>query len=336
MNESNGEKMGVSPRRALPGGVVEITVKSDAPFSYDGVECRVGGLPARIVSASRRGFHVQVPEGAEGDLFVEIISPLIDVPDPIGIEIGRELARDLHIVANPAIDPVDDSIVTTRSGGRGQSMPVSLFRIRKPGFVDEIEADIMNPTGLAFDSQGSLFVSARADGEIWKIDREGRLSAFSTGLGIPTGIAFDSEGVLHVGDRTGTVYRVMANGDSEVLAKLDPSVAAFHLAFSPDGELYVTSPSISGYDSVQVIDRIGFVRTVFRGLGRPQGIAFDRTGGLYVVASYQGSRGIVRISPETGDAELVVAGPDIVGMAFRGSELIVATRERVYGFEQAI
>lgn len=327
--------MEITPMRALPGGLIEIAIKTDALFSYDDVECRIGGLPARIVSASRRGFHVQIPDGVEGDVVVEILSPLIASENPISIEVGREYARDLHIVANPAIDPQDDSIVTTRSGGRGQSMPVSLFRIRKAGFVDEIDADIMNPTGLAFDSQGSLFVSARADGEIWKIDRDGGLSAFSTGLGIPTGIAFDSEQVLHVGDRTGTVYRLSPNGDSEVLAKLDPSVAAFHLAFSPDGELYVTAPSISGYDSVQVVDRIGFVRTVFRGLGRPQGIAFDRKGGLFVVASYRGSRGIVRISPQTGDAEMVVSGPDIVGLAFRGTELIVATREKIYGFEQS-
>jgi sugar lactone lactonase YvrE len=56
------------------------------------------------------------------------------------------------------------------------------------------------------------------------------------------------------------------------------------------------------------------VSVFFRGLGRPQGLAFDRHGNLYVAASLRGKRGIVRVTPQ-GEAELVLSGSNIVGFA---------------------
>jgi sugar lactone lactonase YvrE len=69
----------------------------------------------------------------------------------------------------------------------------------------------------------------------------------------------------------------------------------------------------------------------FRGLGRPQGLAFDVEGNLYVAASVRGRRGIVRISPDATQAEVVVAGMNLVGLAFSAKgEMVVATNEAVY------
>ena len=52
----------------------------------------------------------------------------------------------------------------------------------------------------------------------------------------------------------------------------------------------------------------------FRGLGRPQGLAFDRKGNVYIAASLGGKRGIVRLT-SSAEAELVVGGSNIVGLA---------------------
>ena len=66
-------------------------------------------------------------------------------------------------------------------------------------------------------------------------------------------------------------------------------------------------------------------------MGRPQGLAFDDEGNLYVAASVRGRRGIVRISPDATQADVVVAGMNLVGLAFSAKgEMVVATNEAVY------
>ncbi len=68
----------------------------------------------------------------------------------------------------------------------------------------------------------------------------------------------------------------------------------------------------------------------YRGLGRPQGLAFDEQDQLYVAASLAGRRGVVRITPDQ-KAELFLSGPGIVGLAFSPSKaLAVATTNALY------
>ncbi|HET8667024.1 MAG TPA: gluconolaconase, partial [Terriglobales bacterium] len=115
-----------------------------------------------------------------------------------------------------------------------------------------------------------------------------------------------------------------------VFATLEPSVSAYHLAFSSNGDLYVTGPTTSSFDAVYRIDPHGAVTTFYRGLGRPQGLAFDEQSNLYVAASLRGKRGIVRITP-SGEAALVVAGQNLVGLAFApGRSVVLATTNAVH------
>ena len=96
-------------------------------------------------------------------------------------------------------------------------------------------------------------------------------------------------------------------------------IAAYHLAFGPDGYLYVTGPTTSSFDCVHRISHAGHVEVFYRGLGRPQGMAFDAKDNLYVAASLGGRRGVVRITPDA-QAELFLSGPAIVGLAFSPSQ----------------
>ena len=81
------------------------------------------------------------------------------------------------------------------------------------------------------------------------------------------------------------------------------------------GELYVSGPTTSSYDRICRINRQGEVSLFYRGLGRPQGLAFDREGNLYVAASKGGRRGIVRIRPNGAEADVVLSGSGLVGLA---------------------
>jgi sugar lactone lactonase YvrE len=144
-------------------------------------------------------------------------------------------------------------------------------------------------------------------------------------------VAFDKRGDIFVGDRSGTIFRINELGESRPFASLDPSVAAFHLAFSPDGDLYVSGPTVSSFESIQRINAMGDVTKFYTGLGRPQGLAFDAQGNLYVAASLRGHRGIVRITPDGRDAEVVVSGSSLVGLAFDDAgNMIVVSTQKVY------
>jgi sugar lactone lactonase YvrE len=141
-------------------------------------------------------------------------------------------------------------------------------------------------------------------------------------MGVATGIAFDEDENLYVGDRSGTIFKINRDHQIFVFATLEPSVAAYHLAFGPDRYLYVTGPTTSSFDHVFRISPAGEVSSFYRGLGRPQGLAFDIQGNLYVAGSLAGQRGVVRLTRDARP-ELVISGQGIVGLAFTPRRSIV-------------
>jgi sugar lactone lactonase YvrE len=159
---------------------------------------------------------------------------------------------------------------------------------------------------------------------------------FVEGMGVATGIAFDADSNLYVGDRSGTIFKISPNRQIFVFATLEPSIAAYHLTFGPDGYLYVTGPTTSSFDAVFRISHEGEVEVFYRGLGRPQGMAFDEEDNLYVAASIGGRKGVVRISPDRR-AELFLSGPGIVGLAFSPSRaLVVASTNALHRVDVGI
>jgi sugar lactone lactonase YvrE len=335
----------VNPAAGIPGGEVVIEY---AGFDYGrGNRCLAwfAGSSSHLVGASQRRALAIVPEvSAGGEIEVTVGEEIEGHPEnqerraaSAKFTIGAKLADDLHLVANPAFDPDDGSLYVTRSGSRGQQFPISLLRIDTSGALFDFSGDITNPTGIAFDKSGQMFVTSRMDGNVYRITPFKEPVLFAKNLGVATGLAFDRDGRMYVGDRTGTIYRVNGIGEEQPWAQLEPSVSAYHLAFGPDGALYVTGPTVSSFESVMRIDRNGDVGVFYRGLGRPHGIAFDNEGFLYVAASLRGQRGIIRITPDGRDAELFVAGVNVVGLAFSPlGDMVVATNEAVYSLPLGI
>lgn len=328
-----GRIVRVDPAAAIPGGeaVIECTDFNTGQLG----SCRAwfGTVPGVLVGASPQRVLVIVPElQTNSNTGTEVaLENSRGRTNPARIAVGITLAEDLHLVTNPAFDPDSGALYVTRSGSRGQRMPVSLFRIDSDGEVNGLSGEIVNPTGVAFDRNGQMFVTSRMDGTVYRITQFNEVVPFAKDLGVATGLAFDRKGRMYVGDRTGTIYRVDNVGEAMEWAHLEPSVSAYHLAFGPDGALYVTGPTVSSFDAVMRIDETGDAELFYRGLGRPQGLAFDREGNLYVAASLRGRRGIVRIEPDGSDAEMAVAGMNVVGLAFSSAgDMVVATNEAVY------
>ena len=312
---------GISPRGAIPGGEIVIRGRS---LAEDGrrPQVRFGDLPGSVLLSSSNRLIVRVPEDVVSrNLTVETGAGL-GAPAPVVV--GVTIAQNLHPVANPALDP-QGNIFTTFSGTRGQKVTTSVFKIDLNRVMRPFLNEVMNATGVAFDHEGNLYVSSRMEGSIYRVTPSGQRSAYAQGMGVATGIAFDRGENLYVGDRTGTIFKISPDRQIFVFATIEPSVSAYHLAFSTAGDLYVTGHTTSSFDHVLRISPAGEVTSFYRGLGRPQGMAFDIEGNLYVTASLAGNRGVVRLTPDA-QAELVVSGYDLVGLAFgRRGSMILAT-----------
>jgi sugar lactone lactonase YvrE len=311
------------PDAALPGGEVEVrgtqlgALRSRLPVAV------LDGILAPVLLSRSNRMIVRIPDDVQtGRLEIRQNG---QVSNTIRLKIARLITGNLH----PAVD-AEGNIYSTDSGPRGQKTAVSVYRITPSGEMQPFVSGITNATGLALDTQGYLYVSSRLDGTVHRVSPQGASSVYAEGMGIATGIAFDSAGNLYVGDRSGTIFKIAQDRQIFVFATLEPSIAAYHLAFGLDGTLFVAAPSTSSYDSIYAIDQAGVVRVYYRGLGRPQGLAFDVAGNVYVSASFHGTRGIVCISP-AGEASVVLAGSGIVGLAFvPGGNAILAANGAVY------
>jgi sugar lactone lactonase YvrE len=329
---------GIAPLSAIPGGEITINLAALSETSVESVT--IDGLVAHLIAQSRTRILALVPAGSEGGEVVVSTrdrSHTGESSATANLILGKKLAGDLHPVANPAFDPADGSLYVTRSGSRGEHVPVSVYRVTSDGVVEEFSGDITNPTAIAFSPRGQMFVTSRLDGTVYRVSASNGCSVFAGELGIATGLAFNTDGDMFVGDRTGTIFKVNEIGEATEWVTHEPSVSAYHLAFGPDDALYVSGPTVSSFDSITRLDKSGTAEVFFQGLGRPQGLAFDVKGNLYVAASLRGRRGIVRISPDAKEAELLVAGMNVVGLAFGpNGDMIVATNDSIYRLKMGV
>lgn len=319
----------VSPAAAIPGG--EFLIRGSGLTGPDRPVARFGGLFAPVVIGSESMMIVKVPEGAPGgDL-------MLGSSDDVAwtCDIGIQIADNLHPVANPVVD-VFGNIYATMSGAAGQKTPVSVYKFESDMRPKPLVTDMMNATGLALDSSGILYVSSRHDGIVYQVSPSGNAVTYVEGMGVATGIVFDREDNLYVGDRSGTIFKISRDRQIYVFATIERSIAAYHLALGPDGYLYVTGPTTSSFDVVHRVSSDGEVEVFYRGLGRPQGMAFDVDGNLYVAASLAGRRGVVRITAERA-ANLFLSGPSIVGVAFMAPKsMLLATNNSLYRVDVGI
>lgn len=167
---------------------------------------------------------------------------------------------------------------------------VEIFTSR--GVFQGLLAKLAQPTGMAFDAAGNLFIASnqRPFFSITKFGTDGSHSTFAdhTMLNAPHGLAFDGAGNLFVANTAGnTIVKFTPEGVGTIFADVDDGLdGPVSLAFDTAGTLYVTNvdgggPSTDGRVLKFTPDGIG---SVFNGRGfdSPYGLAFDRDGNLYV------------------------------------------------------
>jgi sugar lactone lactonase YvrE len=275
---------------------------------------RIGPHRARLACATTTALTAIVPYGLEGGQTAIRIDELPG--ETAFVEIGTPLVTGVHHVDSPAYDR-HGNLYVTFSGSRGQQAPVGIFVVRPDGTREPFVTDVPNPTSLAFGADGKLYVSSRFDGSVYRVEADGRASIYATDLGVACGLAFGANGLLYVGDRSGSVLRIEPDGRSHLFATLPPSVAAFHLAFGPDDRLYVAAPTLNTHDAIYRIAPGGTVETWGGRYGRPQGLAFDAAGHLFIVDAIAGGSALYRVRLDAPDApELMLSGGPLIGLAF--------------------
>jgi hypothetical protein len=323
----------VVPAAALPAGEVELTGANLGPVGSALPAVLVDGHSAHVLMSRPGSLAFRVPEQAT--------TGLIEVRNQAGssntapLRVARQLLEGLHPVTNPAVSR-SGMIYATISGQRGKQTPVSVVRVSPDGRGTPFVSGILNPTGLVFSPAGDLFVTARAEGNVYRIDDGGEPTIYAEGMGVATGAAFDAEGNLFVGDRSGTIFKINSERQIFVYATLEPSPAAYHMAVNAAGTLFVTGPSLSSNDAIWAVEPNGETRPWYRGLGRPQGLALSKEGDIYLAACLHGRRGIVRVTPQ-GEATLVLSGANLVGLAFSPlGTAILATNDAVYDVDLGV
>ena len=179
----------------------------------------------------------------------------------------------------PASSPPDTFYVTNFGNGTVEKLTA--------GGVGSVFANTVNPTGLAFDADGNLFVASDDPNSysIRKFSPTGSdLGVFAnTGLSSPLAIAFDGGYNLYVANAgSSTIEKFTPDGMGTVFAGANNPIG---LAFDSTGNLYVAN-QFGGPNNDGVIEKFtpAGVGSVFADsdLSNPYGLAFDQVGNLYV------------------------------------------------------
>ncbi len=291
------------------------------------------GEAAHVLMSRPTRLAFRVPANASTGL-IEVRTPA-GAANAAAVRVARQLADGLHPVTSPAVSR-SGMVYATISGSRGKQTPVSVMRVSPDGRSTPFVTGILNATGLAFNPDGDLFVTSRAEGNVYRVDAAGEYTVYAEGMGVATGAAFDAEGNLFVGDRSGTIFKINPQRQIFVHATLEPSVTAYHLAVNAAGTLFVTAPSLSSNEAIWAIEPNGDIRAWYRGLGRPQGLAVSREGDIYLAACLHGRHGLVRVTAK-GEATLVLSGSGLVGVAFSPlGTAILATNDAVYDVDLGV
>src|SRR5438094_620055 len=202
--DSNGRPdiIQVSPVAAIAGGEFQIRGKGFTRPGWPRVT--IGDVAAPLTVGSDSFVIAKVPEGASsGEL---VITSGDRSSQTWACDIGIPIADSLHPVANPAVDSMGN-IYSTFSGSRGQKVPVAVYKIDLNYSVKPFINDMMNPSGMAFDWDGMLYITSRFDGVV-RIGQDRRAELFLSGPGI-VGLAFTPSRSLAI-TTTNALYRVDA------------------------------------------------------------------------------------------------------------------------------
>jgi sugar lactone lactonase YvrE len=174
-----------------------------------------------------------------------------------------------------------------------------VVRVAPDGRPETLIQGLNEPSGLAFDRYGNLYIANHSqglmgEGTIVRVAGNGDRTRFAVNLTGPTALAFDRMGFLFVASfETNSISMVTEDGVVTTFADNIPQPSA--LLFDTEGDLWVAS---STEGEIYRITPEGRVELMAVGLESPSDMAFDQRGNL-IVANYSGTQ-LTRVTPKGG------------------------------------
>ena len=187
----------------------------------------------------------------------------------------------------------------------------TVTRVDRNGKMSVFASGLNSPAGSTFDSEENFYVASYSDGVVYRIDKNGAKSVFSKGFHTPTGLTLHSDGGLLVTNRNIGELVKVEKDGSNRVLRVGFDTAAGVLE-GPDGEIYVAN--FDGGVSKLTIGSTGKIdhKIISTEFQHPAIGLFLEKGNLYVVDHGEGA--VKKISPE-GITETVASGiPSAVGM----------------------
>ena len=210
----------VIPPAALPGGEVEVIGANLGPVSGASPTILVDGSPAHILLSRPTRLVFKVPDLA-GTGMLEVRTGS-STSNAAPLRVARQLNDGLHPVTSPAVSR-SGMIYATISGPRGKQTPVSVVRVSPDGRGTPFVTGILNATGLAFNPDGDLFVTSRAEGTVYRVDPAGEFTVYAEGMGVATGAAFDAKEICLSATAAAPSSRSIPSARSLFMPRLSPA-----------------------------------------------------------------------------------------------------------------
>jgi len=310
---------------ALGGRIATIAGTGTAGFSGDGGPATGAMLSSTNALAVDQDGTLYIADANNGRIRSVGPDGIIHSIGAINGDGGPALTAALAGPAGLAFDTKGNLYVAERDGGRVRRID-QMGRISTvagngvAGFVGDggpaVQAELNQPTAVAVDKEGNLFIADSKNNRVRRVDSQGRITtAAGTGtigfagdggpagmaqLNEPSGVGVDREGRLLVADtRNNCVRRIDGKGVIETIAGHktdrggfagDGGRATAALLSSPEGLAVDASGNLfvadSGNGRVRRVDAQGIIATVAGGdvehLAFPMAVAVDAHGNVYI------------------------------------------------------
>ena len=168
----------------------------------------------------------------------------------------------------------------------------NILKFNQAGVSSTFVSSVGQPTGMAFDSSGNLYVNSSGSEAILKYSSTGGLiGTFApTYTNVTGGIAFDSSGNLYNPDPYGRVNEYSPTGAFlKVFAPGESGYFTADILIDPKGDVFISVGANSGSAIYEYSSTGSLLTTITSHLDAPSQMVLDASGNLYVTNAYSGT-----------------------------------------------